>query len=46
VFHAEWGLGVVESIAGDGITILFDTAGERTLSLRVVRERHLLEKAS
>jgi len=46
VFHSEWGLGVVESIAGDGITILFDTAGEKTLSLRVVRERHLLEKAS
>ncbi len=46
VFHAEWGLGVVESIAGDGITILFDTAGEKTLSLHVVRERHLLEKAS
>jgi ATP-dependent DNA helicase RecQ len=46
VFHSEWGLGVVESIAGDGITILFDTAGEKTLSLRVVRERRLLEKAS
>ena len=46
VFHAEWGLGVVESIAGDGITILFDTAGEKTLSLRVVCDRHLLEKAS
>ena len=46
VFHAEWGLGVVESMAGDGITILFDTAGEKTLSLRVVRDRHLLQKAS
>jgi len=45
VFHSEWGLGVVRSIAGDGITILFDTAGEKTLSLRVVRERGLLEKA-
>jgi ATP-dependent DNA helicase RecQ len=46
VFHPEWGLGIVRSIAGDGITILFDTAGDKTLSLRVVRERHLLEKAS
>jgi ATP-dependent DNA helicase RecQ len=46
VFHSEWGLGVVESIVGDGITILFDTAGEKTLSLRVVRETRLLEKAS
>jgi ATP-dependent DNA helicase RecQ len=45
VFHAEWGLGVVQSIAGDGITILFDTAGEKTLSLRVIRERDLLERA-
>ncbi|MDT7742226.1 MAG: ATP-dependent helicase RecQ [Actinomycetota bacterium] len=42
VAHEEWGRGVVQTVEGDTVVVLFDDAGYRTLSLPVVRERRLL----
>jgi ATP-dependent DNA helicase RecQ len=42
VRHAEWGRGVVMTVEGDKLTVLFDEVGYRTLSLPVVREQELL----
>jgi ATP-dependent DNA helicase RecQ len=42
VDHSEWGRGVVLSVEQDRLTVLFDTVGYRTLSLRAVREHDLL----
>ena len=42
VAHEEWGRGVVQTVEGDTVVVLFDDAGYRTLSMPVVRERDLL----
>ncbi len=42
VAHEEWGRGVVQTVDGDSVVVLFDAAGYRTLSMPVVRERGLL----
>jgi ATP-dependent DNA helicase RecQ len=42
VTHEEWGRGVVQTVEGDTVVVLFDDAGYRTLSMPVVRERGLL----
>jgi ATP-dependent DNA helicase RecQ len=42
VAHEEWGRGVVQTVEGDTVVVLFDDAGYRTLSMPVVRERGLL----
>jgi ATP-dependent DNA helicase RecQ len=42
VEHNEWGRGVVMSVEQDRMTVLFDTVGYKTLSLRTVREHELL----
>ncbi|PXY30784.1 RecQ family ATP-dependent DNA helicase [Prauserella flavalba] len=42
VRHREWGEGNVVTQAADRITVLFDDAGYRTLSLAAVREQGLL----
>jgi ATP-dependent DNA helicase RecQ len=42
VAHEEWGRGVVQTVEGDSVVVLFDDAGYRTLSMPVVRERGLL----
>ncbi|WP_123680634.1 ATP-dependent DNA helicase RecQ [Curtobacterium sp. PhB115] len=44
VEHAEWGRGTVMSTEDDCITVFFESAGYRTLSLADVEERDLLER--
>jgi ATP-dependent DNA helicase RecQ len=45
VRHQEWGTGMVMSTEHDRITVLFDQAGYRTLSLSTIHQRrHLLER--
>lgn len=46
VVHREWGKGVVEAYDQDRITILFDAVGHKTLALRAVMERDLLQRAA
>ncbi len=43
VHHEEWGAGQVVRLEPDTVVVLFDEGGYRTLSLRVVLERNLLE---
>ena len=45
VVHEAWGEGVVQRVTGDTITILFDTAGYKTLAIGLVQERGLLKAA-
>jgi ATP-dependent DNA helicase RecQ len=42
VEHAEFGPGIVMSVDGDVVTVLFETVGYRTLHLPTVLERELL----
>ncbi|MFD4197297.1 RecQ family ATP-dependent DNA helicase [Amycolatopsis thermoflava] len=42
VRHAEWGTGQVVRREAEKVTVLFDEAGYRSLSLPAVREKHLL----
>ena len=42
VEHASWGAGVVQSVAASSLTVLFDTAGYKTLAAATVQERGLL----
>lgn len=44
VEHPEWGRGTVMSTEDDRVTVFFDAAGYRTLSLADVEGRHLLER--
>jgi ATP-dependent DNA helicase RecQ len=44
VRHSHFGAGVVMSLEGEEITVLFDDVGYRTLSLPTVLERDLLER--
>ncbi len=45
VTHTEWGPGDVVDLAGDTVTVLFETHGYRTLSLELVLDRGLLTPA-
>jgi ATP-dependent DNA helicase RecQ len=46
VRHPEWGDGSVQTYEeGDRVVVLFDTAGYKTLALRVVEGSHLLQPA-
>ena len=45
VRHQEFGLGTVTDVEDDRVTVLFDDAGYRTLSLDAVEEQGLLEDA-
>ncbi|MDD7941838.1 RecQ family ATP-dependent DNA helicase [Actinomycetospora lutea] len=45
VRHDEWGPGTVTTVADESVVVLFDEGGYRTLSLPVVREKHLLAPA-
>ncbi|GAA4892900.1 RecQ family ATP-dependent DNA helicase [Actinomycetospora straminea] len=45
VRHDEWGRGTVTTVAEDSVVVLFDGGGYRTLSLPLVREKHLLQPA-
>ena len=45
VRHAQWGRGVVTEVEQDRVTVLFDDAGYRTLSLETVRDKGLLQRA-
>jgi ATP-dependent DNA helicase RecQ len=45
VEHREFGPGVVMRLERDRLTVLFERAGYKTLSLETVRERRLLTKA-
>jgi len=46
VCHPSWGAGVVQRVAGDAITVLFDEVGYKMLRTDVVVEQGLLEPAS
>jgi ATP-dependent DNA helicase RecQ len=45
VVHEEWGTGTVQRYHGDQMTVLFDHVGYKTLSLDIVLERGLLQRA-
>ncbi|MFN8483935.1 MAG: RecQ family ATP-dependent DNA helicase [Anaerolineae bacterium] len=45
VVHTSWGEGTVQRVNGDVVTVLFETAGYKTLSLAVVAERGILHMA-
>jgi ATP-dependent DNA helicase RecQ len=45
VRHSKWGEGLVVRSEGDKLTVLFDDAGYKSLSLKMVIERNLLEPA-
>ena len=45
VKHEAWGEGLVVRYEGDKIVVLFDEEGYKTLSVRTVTERNLLEPA-
>jgi len=42
VTHEDWGPGVVQRYDGDRVTVLFESAGYKTLSVELVVERNLL----
>lgn len=44
VEHKEWGKGTVEMQDDDKLTVLFDDLGHRTLSIRFVLDRGLLDR--
>jgi ATP-dependent DNA helicase RecQ len=44
VRHTRWGDGVVMRNEADRVTVFFDDEGYKTLSLRALRERDLLER--
>ncbi len=44
VRHSQWDTGVVVSSDQEELTVLFEDVGYKTLALRVVRERGLLER--
>jgi ATP-dependent DNA helicase RecQ len=46
VVHKEWGKGIVEERDESRITVLFDDAGRKTLSMQAVRQNGLLEPAA
>ncbi len=46
VIHKEWGKGMVDSYEGGKITVLFDEAGRKTLSVEAVLKGNLLEQAA
>ncbi|WP_445155111.1 RecQ family ATP-dependent DNA helicase [Arthrobacter sp. Hor0625] len=46
VVHAEWGPGLVMQHDGDVLTVLFESAGYKTLSRKAVLERGLLTLAA
>jgi ATP-dependent DNA helicase RecQ len=45
VRHAQWGPGIVMREEEDRITVLFEEVGYRTLSLKAIKARNLLELA-
>jgi ATP-dependent DNA helicase RecQ len=45
VVHDDWGTGTVQRYHGDQMTVLFDHVGYKTLSLDIVLERGLLQRA-
>jgi ATP-dependent DNA helicase RecQ len=46
VSHTTWGPGIVQRVTDDSLTVLFDTAGYKTLAAATVRERGLLSLAA
>jgi len=46
VRHAQWGPGIVMREEEDRITVLFEEVGYRTLSLKAIKARNLLELAN
>lgn len=44
VVHTTLGQGIVQHVAPDAVTVLFDKAGYKTLDLDLVRDQHLLHK--
>ncbi|WP_203137916.1 RecQ family ATP-dependent DNA helicase [Microbacterium sp. JZ31] len=46
VDHEEWGPGTVMEVEDDRMTVFFESAGYKTLALRVVEENEVLRSAS
>ena len=46
VTHKEWGKGTVQAYDADKITVMFDDLGNKTLAMRAVMERGLLERVA
>jgi ATP-dependent DNA helicase RecQ len=46
VVHGSWGEGLVQRVAGDSITVLFETVGYKTFDTELVQERGLLRKTA
>ena len=44
VHHADWGRGEVMTVEDDRLTVLFEAAGYRTLSLELVTDGGLLRR--
>jgi ATP-dependent DNA helicase RecQ len=42
VEHPSLGRGTVERVTAESVTVLFETAGYKTLDLAIVEEQHLL----
>jgi ATP-dependent DNA helicase RecQ len=45
VVHEQWGVGIVERVDADTLTVMFETVGHRSLALDVVQENDLLRAA-
>jgi ATP-dependent DNA helicase RecQ len=45
VAHELWGQGIVQRVIDGTLTVLFDTAGYKTLAVDVVQENGVLKKA-
>ena len=46
VVHAAWDAGLVQRVADNSITVLFETVGYKTFDLGLVQERRILWKAA
>ena len=46
VVHSAWGAGLVQRVADNSITVLFETVGYKTFDLGLVQERGILWKAA
>lgn len=45
VQHEAWGVGTVQRVSGDHVTVLFETVGYKTLAASVVQEHGLMRAA-
>ena len=46
VVHNAWGVGLVQRVTDDSVTVLFETVGYKTFDAELVQERGLLRKSA